>query len=376
MTIRPLSSTLRRGCGLLAVLLLAACRTAPGAGPLERHEFTRVQMGVASRVVLYARDAREARDAAAAAFERIAALERVMSDYQPDSEVSRLTVHPRGESFAMSEDLCTVLAASEEVSLATGGAFDVTIGPVVKLWREARRSGVAPDEAALAGAWERVGFTDLMIDRATRRVTLTGTGMEIDLGAIGKGYAAQQAVDLMKERGFTRCLVALAGDIAVGESPLDARTGRPTDGWRIDVRTGVESGEGTEGARTLLLSNAAVSTSGDSEQFFEIDGMRYAHIIDGRLARRASALTLADQAFGYRRGVTVVSDRGDWADALGTALAIVGPEWLTREGGEARVRSLLKRFGNGWALIEWESAGVVRSMEVGARRVEVRREED
>lgn len=325
-------------------------------------------MGVACRVVLYAQDAERARAGAAAAFDRIAGLEQVMSDYREDSEASVLTREGVGRPVAVSEDLYGVLAASEEVSLATGGAFDVTIGPVVKLWREARRTGVAPTEEQLKGAWDLVGFTSVLVDQrapvGARRVAMDDAGMMLDFGAIGKGYAAQRAVDLLKERGFERCMVAIAGDIVVGDAPV-AEDGRETEGWRIDVRTGVLKGEGVAGreasAGTLVLRNAAVSTSGDSEQFFEIGGARYAHIIDGRLARRAMPPTLEDQAFRFRRGVTVVSDRGEWADALSTALAIVGPEWL--EGGEeARVRSLLRRFGNAWALVEWdESSGRIRS---------------
>lgn len=327
-------------------------------------------MGVACRVVLYAQDAERARAGAAAAFDRIAALEQVMSDYRDDSEASVLTREGVGRSVAVSEDLYAVLAASEEVSLATGGAFDVTIGPVVKLWREARRTGVAPTEEHLKGAWDLVGFTSVLVDRGApagaRRVALDDAGMMLDFGAIGKGYAAQRAVDLLKERGFERCMVAIAGDIVVGDAPVDEDE-RATEGWKIQIQTGI-GGDRAE-ARTLVLRNAAVSTSGDSEQFFEIGGVRYAHIIDGRVARRAAGPTLEDQAFAYRRGVTVVSDRGEWADALSTALAILGPE-LMESGEEARVRSLLRRFGNAWALVEWESGeagGVVRSVEVGER---------
>lgn len=337
-------------------------------------------MGVACRVVLYAQDAERARAGAAAAFDRIAGLEQVMSDYREDSEASVLTREGVGRPVAVSEELYGVLAASEEVSLATGGAFDITIGPVVKLWREARRTGVAPTEEQLKGAWDLVGFTSVLVDRrapvGARRVAMDDAGMMLDFGAIGKGYAAQRAVDLLKERGFERCMVAIAGDIVVGEAPVD-EDGRETEGWRIDVRTGVRLGPeardgevgGEASGRTLVLRNAAVSTSGDSEQFFEIAGARYAHIIDGRLARRAVAPTLEDQAFRYRRGVTVVSDRGEWADALSTALAIVGPE-LMEGGEEARLRSLLARFGDAWAIVEWESrepGGAVRSVEVGER---------
>ncbi|MBX3317936.1 MAG: FAD:protein FMN transferase [Phycisphaeraceae bacterium] len=335
---------------------------------LERHEFMRVQMGVQSRIVVYAADAESARRGAASAFDRIAALEQVMSDYRPDSEASVLVRAGVGVMSPVSDELFDVLSVSEEVSHATDGAFDVTIGPVVRLWREARRTGDAPSVDRLREAWGRVGFWRVELDRGTRagarRVWMGTEGMGLDFGGIGKGFAAQRAVDHLKESGFPRCLVALAGDVVVGDAPLDAE-GRPAAGWRIDVETGIEG----RAARSLVLRHAAVSTSGDSVQFFEIGGVRYAHIIDGRLSRSAEVVSVEDQRFGFRRGVTVESERGEWADALGTALAIVGPEWIARGEGE-RVRSLLERFGGSWALIEWErdSDGGVESVEVGGRR--------
>jgi thiamine biosynthesis lipoprotein len=337
---------------------------------LERHEFMRVQMGVACRVVLYAEDGARARAGAAEAFDRIAALEQVMSDYREDSEASVLTREGVGKFVPVSDDLYGVLAAAEEVSLATDGAFDVTISPVVKLWREARRTGVAPTDEEVRQAWDHVGFTRVLVDRQSvwgeRRVAIGREGIWLDFGGIGKGYAAHKAVDLLKERGFPRCMVALAGDIVVGEAPVDEATQDELPGWRIDVRTGLEPDDAAAPARTLVLTNAGVSTSGDSVQFFEIGGVRYAHIIDGRLSRRPMPPTLEDQAFGFRRGATVVSDRGEWADALGTALAILGPEWL-EAGEEARLRSLLERFGNAWALVEWDGDGTARSVEAGKR---------
>lgn len=352
---------------LIVGAMLASChaerRIAAAAGELRRFEYTRVQMGVESRVVLYAESADAAREAAAAAFARIAELEGVMSDYRPDSELSRLTSFPAGSVIALSDDLYGVLGAAEEVSLASGGAFDVTIGPVTKLWREARRTGALPDEAILAEAWTRVGFTNLMIDRSTHQAMMAEPGMSLDAGGIGKGYAAQQAVELLRERGFGRCMVALAGDIVAGAPPIDESTGIEREGWRIEVRTGLDEKE----PRTIMLSNAAVSTSGDSEQFFEIGGVRYAHIIDPRPARfPAFVPTLGGQSFTSARGVTVVSSRGEWADALDTALAIVGPEWLGVDGGEGRVASLLRRFGGGAAIIEWRDgmSGTTRSVTV------------
>lgn len=317
-------------------------------------------MGVQARIILYAQSEPAARDAAAAAFDRIAALEQVMSDYRPDSELSQLTQNPPQQLLRLTADLYEVLAISEEVSLATAGAFDITIGPVVKLWREARRTGIAPDQPALDAAWAAVGFTYLNLDRFTHTATLAVPGMSLDLGGIGKGYAAQRAADLLRENGIERHLVALAGDIVVGDPPLDSQTGEPSPGWRIDIHTGLGEGPNPHEhppERALLLSNAAVSTSGDSEQFFELGGVRYAHIIDARPARsHTHTPTLSDQAFTSRRAVTVIASRGEHADALGTAIAIIGPEWLETDQGVHRIASVLRRFSAHAAIIEWRDA--------------------
>lgn len=314
-------------------------------------------MGVQARIVVYAPTESVAREGAAAAFDRIAALEQVMSDYRPDSELSLLTRNPPLIVMPLSPDLYNVLAISEEVSLATAGAFDVTIGPIVRLWREARRTGVPPDQPALEAAWAAVGFTFLMLDRFTHTATLAAPGMSLDLGGIGKGYAAQQASDLLRQQGLDRHLVALAGDIVVGNAPMDSQTGEPSPGWRINIHTGLgedDKPDETPKQRTLLLSDAAVSTSGDAEQFFELNGARYAHIIDPRPARsHTHTPTLADQAFTSRRGATVIAARGEHADALGTALTIIGPEWLETDQGTHRIASVLKRFKAHAAIIEW-----------------------
>lgn len=306
-------------------------------------------MGVQTRIVLYAEDERTARDAAARAFDRIAALEQVMSDYRPDSELSLLGGHEGGDRVPVSAELFEVLTSAALVSEASEGAFDVTIGPLVKLWREARRTGTLPEQVAIDRAWSGVGYTNLRLDRFWQTAKFSASGMGLDLGGIGKGFAAQRASDTLSGAGHTRHLVAMAGDIVVGDEPPGA------EGWRIDVETGLGTTDARD-KRTLLLVNGAVSTSGDSAQFFEIGGVRYAHLIDARSARILDhAPTMADQAFTSSRGATVIASRGEFADAIGTALAIIGPEWLERPGGTERVEAMLKRLDAQAAIVEWRA---------------------
>ncbi len=256
-------------------------------------------MGVQARIVVYARDAAEAESATAAVFARLDALEQVMSDYRPDSELMRLCARGGEGPVLISGDLHTVLERALDVAEKTGGAFDPTIGPLTALWREARRAHTLPDPSVLTGARARVGWSRVRLDRRARTADLTTPGMKLDLGGIGKGYAAHEAVKTLRARGIGRCLVAIAGDIAMGDAPPD----KP--GW--EIRVGDNDG-------LAPLHNTCVSTSGDTEQFVEIAGVRYSHILDP-----ATGL-------GLTRSVraTVINADGATADALATALCVRG----------------------------------------------------
>lgn len=278
------------------------------AAAAERHEFTRLVMGVATRIVVYAPSLDAASDAAAGAFHRLAELEQSMSDYRPTSEISRLAEHP-GIPQPISPDLLEVLSIAGTVTRHCGGAFDVTIGPLSRLWRSSRKSGTLPTTDQLAAARSAVGPDKLTLDPAASRVTLAAPGMQLDLGGIAKGYAAEQAVRYLRQRGFPQCLVALAGDVAAGEAP----PGR--QGWRVEVSRRQSPGHTGPAAELLAvwLVNQSISTSGDSEQFIELGGRRYTHMLD------------PSTGLGSPGGVTitVISPRGAIADSLSTALCLV-----------------------------------------------------
>lgn len=325
--------------------------------PPHRFEYIRLSMGVPARIVLYAPDPRTAGEAAAAAYAVLSRLDEAMSDYRADSELMRLCDRAGGPPTAVSDDLFAVLERAAEVSGATDGAFDVTAGPCVALWRASRRTGRLPGDGELAAARALVGWRGVVLDTdplgPRRAVRLMTPGMRLDLGGIAKGYAAERAVQALRQRGAERCMVALAGDIAVGAPPPGE------DGWCIEVAGGQTpeddtaaggggswedevDGEAPPPRPVLRLANAAVSTSGDTEQFVVIDGRRYAHMVDPRtglgLARRMSA--------------TVVADHGDLADALATAVCIAGPD---------RADDILASFPHVAAVIEWiDDAGVLR----------------
>ena len=296
----------------LAALALACfvALTAPAGGADSapaRFEFSQPHMGTLFRLVLYARTETEAREAAGAAFARIAALDAKLSDYRRDSELARLCGAAGSGPVRVSEDLFRVLALAKEWGERTGGAFDVTAGPVVRLWRRARRQGELPDAAGLARARHVLGIGKLRLDAATRSATLETPGMLLDLGGIAKGFAADEALAVLAARGVSSALVAAGGDVAASDAP----PGR--DAWEVAVSP---RGPRAEPTQVLRLRNAAVSTSGDAEQFVEIGGRRYSHIIDPR-----SGLAVTG-----RFSVSVVAPRGALSDLLATAASVLGPE--------------------------------------------------
>lgn len=280
----------------------------------RRHDFTEVHLGVPVRVVLYAADDATARAAARAAFARIAALEDKMSDYRPASEVRRLEARP-GAWVAVSVELYAVLARAVEVAATSEGGFDPTAGPVVALWREVRRTGRLPSAAALDSARALVGWRRLELDEGRQAVRLAAPGMRLDLGGIAKGFILDAALAELRAHGVTSALLEAGGDIVVGDPPPGKA------GWRVDV----PGAEAALAARAAALVRAAIATSGPTEQFVEIAGTRYSHVVDPR-----TGWALADGA-----AATVIAPDGATADALATALTVLDT------GGRAR---LLARY--------------------------------
>ena len=306
---------MRRRLAILAVGLPTVFAFGPrgeGTEPLQRFEFSRARMGTEFRIVLYATDSLEASVAAASAFARIADLEQRLSDYRPDSELSRLgTTAGMDQAVRVSDDLWTVLVESQRWAHRSGGAFDITIGPLTRLWRWARRRGQLPLPDRLAAARESVGYAHVRLDSLAQSVTLERPGMQLDLGGIAKGYAADAALTVLRERGVPRALIDAGGDVVAGDPP-PGQPGEP--GWRVEISGLDAAGRPTREVR--FLTRAAIATSGPSYQFLEADGVRYSHIVDPR-----TGLGLTHQL-----EVTVFAPSGMQADALASAVSVLGPD--------------------------------------------------
>ena len=306
---------------------------APVAQPekqeLSRFQFTRTEMAVPITIVLYWSDSAIATRAAEAAFAKIHRLNAVLSDYDPQSELRRLgDTASGGGAVHVSPDLWRVLSHAQALAECSDGAFDVTVGPVVRLWRRARRRGRLPPPELLDSARSLVGYRLIRLNREDRTVELLKTDMRLDLGGIAKGYAVDEALKVLKEFGISRALIDAGGDIVLGDPPPEL------PGWRVGVARLRHSSEprglsprkalpqdkpgGSQAdlPKVISLSNRAVATSGDTWQYVEIDGRRYSHIVDPR-----TGLGLTDHS-----SVTVVARDGITADGLASAVSVLGPE--------------------------------------------------
>ncbi len=293
----------------------------------ERFEFRQTHMGSEFTILLYCNNKLLANTAATAAFDQIAALDATLSDYQVDSELMRFAAQSGGPSVPVSDDFFTVLARSKTLWEQSNGAFEITIGPVVKLWRRARRRNELPEQGRIEEALGRVGSEYLILDEDAQTARLSKPRMQLDAGGIAKGFASDRALEVLRSHGIACALVAGAGDIVVGDPP----PGR--EAWRIAIQP-IEPEEGQE-PDILYLTNAAVSTSGDTERFVEVGGIRYSHIVD---PKTGIGLTT-------RRAVTVIAPNGISSDSLATTVSVLGSEAglkLIEElaGTEARITTI------------------------------------
>ena len=303
-------------CGLpvVAAVVFAGACSAPEGG--SRFEFQEPHLGTAVRIVLYAGDPAAARAASTAAFAVVARVDSLLSDYRDDSEIAALASEAgSGTLRTPSPELAQVLDSARVWARRTGGAFDVTVGPVTRLWRWAMRREELPDSARLNTARALVGSDGIVVDSASGGLGLARAGMSLDFGGIAKGLAAAAALDTLRGRGIDVALVDAGGDLALGRAPPG------TDGWRVEF----------PGGEVHALAGVAVATSGDRYQYLEVDGVRYSHIVDPR-----TGLGVPDAPT-----VAVVAPGAITADVLASALSLLSPDAgrrLVDELGDVAVR--------------------------------------
>ena len=321
---------------LLGVLYLSRC----SSSVVEVNSGYRVVMGTFSRVVVIARGEETAQRCIEAAFEVQDQIESVMSDYREDSELSKVNREAGRGPVAVSEMTFEVLQQSVHFSQLSEGAFDVTVGPLVDLWRKAGRTNQPPTEEALAEARHKVGSDKLILDEKNRTVRFALEGMRIDLGGIGKGYAVDKAVEAMRKQGAVGGMVDLGGNIRCFGRPPQGQTH-----WRIGLQDPNVAPEALGPSRPLLvlaLTSESVATSGDYRRFVKVQGQKQSHIIDTATGKGANKL-VSD---------TIIAADATTADALSTVVNVLGVEkGLALIEGLPSTAAILIPAGQGAALV-------------------------
>jgi thiamine biosynthesis lipoprotein len=281
------------------------CERESASPPHDQH--SREVMGTLANVTAYARDRTTAQAAVEAAYARLDDVNRLMSDYVDNSEIGRLNQCRPGQTVSLSPETFEVLQKGTEIASTSGGAFDFTCRPLVSLWKEAAKNGELPEQAAIQSTFAKIGWEKLSLDPATKAAAPTVPGLQVDLGAIAKGYALDLAIEAMQKGGATAGLVDVGGDVRV----FGRRDGDKL--WHIGVRHPFQK---DALYKTLALTDRAVATSGLQQRFFEIDGKRYSHIVDPRTGQPAAQVP----------SVTVIAADGATADAWATAFSVMTVE--------------------------------------------------
>jgi len=299
---------------VVAVVLVGVLYFCIRPVPVEADSGFRPVMGTFARVVCVAPDANAAKTCIKAAIAEIHKVDGLMSDYKDDSEISVVNRDAFGRAISVSRPTFEVLQKAVEFSRLSGGAFDITIGPLVDLWRAAGDANRPPTKAELLAARARVGPDKLILDANNLSVRFLVEKMRLDLGGIAKGYAIDRAAEAMIENGATGGMVDVGGDIRCFGSPADGR-----DLWRIGLQDPNYARDGSGPGKPLLvlkLGDVAVATSGGYRRFALVEGKRHSHIIDTRTGQSSERLI----------SVTIIAPDAVTADALATAVSVLGAE--------------------------------------------------
>jgi len=304
----------RIAIGIIAAIALIAALCFWPTSHAEADSGHRLVMGTLARVVAVAPDMRTAKQSIEAGFAEINKVDKLMSDYKSESEISEVNRNAFKQAVKVSKSTFEVLRKAVEFSNLSSGAFDITVGPLVKLWRSASEANSVPTDTELQEARSKVGYEKLILDANEMSVRFTVDGVRLDLGGIAKGYAIDKAVEAMQKCGATGGMVDIGGDIRCFGTPSQGKKE-----WLIGLQDPNEAKEPISTGKPLLvlkLKNAAIATSGNYRRFSLIKGRKYSHIINRKSGTATESLS----------SVTIIAKLALDADALATAVSVMGPE--------------------------------------------------
>jgi FAD:protein FMN transferase len=295
------------------LLIFGAAAAHLAAGDLLRLEQSLDAMGSVYTVVAYGDDRGRMIAAVDQAFEEVRRIDRMLSNYRPSSELSRLNQEAGRGPVAVSEELFGLLEACRQYHQASEGAFDISVGPLMKIWGFYKGSGRLPHRAEIRGVKGRIGFEKVTLDGSNRTVRFTREGMELDPGGIGKGYAVDRMVAILKSANIRSAL------ISAGSSSIYALGAPPNEkGWKISIRHPRDLSRQVD---EVVLTDMSLATSGTSEKFFRAEGRLYSHIMDPRTGYPAQGML----------SVSVIAPRALDSEAWTKPVFIHGRQWTAQQ---------------------------------------------
>jgi len=317
---REFSRGIRRFKHIVVTLLFAgaACAAPPpeaahtGAADMVRAEGSADAMGTAFSIVAYGPDRARLESAVAEALDEARRLDEMLSNYRPASELSEVNRFAAERPVHVSDEFFALLSACMQYSRESEGTFDITVGPLMKVWGFYKGSGHLPHRAEIRGALDKVGYRNIILDPAHKTVRFAQAGVELDPGGIGKGYAVDKMAALLKQDGVTAALVSGGGSsiYAIGAPPGEA-------GWQVAIK---DPRDQRKTAAPVTLRDQSLSTSGNYEKFFWAEGKMWSHIMDPRTGYPAMG-TLS---------VSLITPRTIDSEAWAKPYYILGRDWTMR----------------------------------------------
>jgi thiamine biosynthesis lipoprotein len=296
------------------VVVLFLSGTLAAAQPeLLRLEESGDAMGATYSIVLYGYDRVKMEAAVDAAFDEVRRLDEMLSNYRADTEWSEVNRHAAEKPVKVSPELFQLLSDCVAYSRESEGAFDISVGPLMKVWGFYKGSGHLPHKAEVAAALPKVGYRHIRLDAAAGTVSFDRTGVELDPGGIGKGYAVDHMVSVLRQQGFQIALVAGSDSsiYGMGAPPTEPK------GWRVEIK---DPWHPRRIAAETFLKDMSMSTSGSYEKFFRADGRVYAHIMDPRTGYPAQGSI----------SVSVVAPRTIDSEAWAKPYFVNGRQWAEK----------------------------------------------
>jgi FAD:protein FMN transferase len=294
------------------VLFLLVAATFLQAADLLRLEDSVDAMGTTYTVVAYAEDQQQLEEAMEAAFTEVRRLDRMLSNYRPESEWSRVNREAAQRPVPVSPELFRLFQACAEFNRQSEGTFDISVGPLMRVWGFYKDSGRLPAKGEISAVLGKVGFGNVVLDAQKGTVRFLKPGVELDPGGIGKGYAVDQMAEKLKQHGIRSALVS------AGSSSIYGLGSPPNDsGWSVRIR---HPRMHNDTVAEVQLRDESLSTSGDYEKFFMAEGKMYSHIMDPRTGYPASGVA----------SVSVIAPRTLTSEAWAKPFFILGRGWAAK----------------------------------------------